>query len=52
MERSIEGLEFRLNILNYQITGKMTADYHEDESAAPNWARIILPDEEIGRAHV
>lgn len=45
MERSIEGLEFRLNILNYQITGTMTADYHEDESAAPNWARIILPDE-------
>lgn len=45
MERSIEGLEFRLTLPGYQVSGMMSAEIYEDNSAKPNWARLILPDE-------
>lgn len=45
MERSIEDLEFRLTLPGYQATGMIPVELYEDDSAEPNWARVILPEE-------
>lgn len=45
MERSIEGLELRLTLPGYQASGMMAVEMYEDNTAKPNWARLILPDE-------
>ena len=45
MERSIEGLEFKLTIPGYQAAGGLPVEFYEDDESKPNWARIILPDE-------
>lgn len=44
MDRSIEGLEFRLTMPGCQIDG-VTAEFFEGKNTLIPWARIILPDE-------